>query len=158
LTVGGNLINYDGDVSTQTADLTTSKILWNSVISTLHAEYTCLDLKNFYLGTPMKEYEYMRLHISDIPEEIIKQYNLRAIADNDWAYIEVRGGMYGLPQAGKLAHDFLQQRLANHGYAPIPSTPGLWKYKTRPVTFTLVDDDFGVKYIGRENAEHLKMR
>jgi hypothetical protein len=38
-TVGGNLINYDGDVSTQTVDLTTSKILWNSVISTLHAEY-----------------------------------------------------------------------------------------------------------------------
>jgi hypothetical protein len=99
LTVGGNLINYDGDVSTQTADL----------ISTLHAEYMCLDLKTFYLGTPMKEYEYTRLHISDIPKEIINQYNLRAIAYNDWVYIKVRGGMYGLPQTGKLAHDLLQQ-------------------------------------------------
>jgi hypothetical protein len=68
LTVGGNLINYDGDVSTQTADLTTSKIMWNSVISTLHAKYMCLDLKNFYVGTPMKEYKYMRLNISDIPK------------------------------------------------------------------------------------------
>jgi hypothetical protein len=93
LTVGGNLINYDGDVSTQTPDLTTSKIIWNSVISTLHAEYMCLDLKNFYLGTPMKEYEYMRLYISDIPEEIINQYNLCVIADKDWMYIEVQGGM-----------------------------------------------------------------
>ena len=27
---------------------------------------------------------------------------------------------------------------------------------TRPVVFSLVvDDDFGVKYVGRENAEHL---
>jgi hypothetical protein len=51
----------------------------------------------------------MRLHISDIPEKIINQYNLRAIADNDWVYIEVRGRMYGLPKAGKLAHDLLQQ-------------------------------------------------
>jgi hypothetical protein len=66
LTVDGNLINYDGYVLTQAADLATSKILWNSVISTLHAEYMCSDLKNFYLGTPMKEYEYMQLHISDI--------------------------------------------------------------------------------------------
>jgi hypothetical protein len=109
LTVGGNLINYDGDVSTQTAYLATSKILWNSVISTIHAAYMCLDLKNFYLGTPMKEYEYMRIHISDTPKENINQYNLCAIADNDWVYIEVRGGMYGLPQAGKQAHDLLQQ-------------------------------------------------
>jgi retron-type reverse transcriptase len=31
----------------------------------------------------MKEYEYMRLHISDIPEEIINQYNLHAIADDN---------------------------------------------------------------------------
>jgi hypothetical protein len=118
----------------------------------------CLNLKNFYLGTPMKEYECIGLHISDIPKEIINQYNLRAIIDNDWVYIEVRARMYGLPQAGKLAHDLLQQQLANHGYAPIPNIPGIWKHETRPVTCTLVIDDFGVKYIGRENTEHLKTR
>jgi hypothetical protein len=43
----------------------------------------------------MKEYEYMRLHITDIPDEIINQYNLRQITDNDWVHIDVRGGMYG---------------------------------------------------------------
>jgi hypothetical protein len=93
---------------------------------------------------------------SDIPDKIMNQYNLQAIADNDWVYIEVRGSMYGLSQAGKLAHDLLQQRLAKHGHAPIPNTPGLWKHTTRPVTSTLIVDDTGVKYIGRENAEHLK--
>jgi hypothetical protein len=53
LTVGDNLIQYPGDVSTRSADLTTSKCLWNSTISTDGARYMCLDVKNFYLGTPM---------------------------------------------------------------------------------------------------------
>jgi hypothetical protein len=64
--------------------------------------------------------------------------------------------MYGLPQAGKLAHDLLQECLVKHGYAPIPNTTCLWTHTTRPITFTLVVNDFGVKYIGKENAEHFK--
>jgi hypothetical protein len=65
-------------VSTQKSDLTTSKILWNGIISTLHVEYMCLDLTNFYLRTPMVEYEYMRLHISNIIDEIVNQYTLKS--------------------------------------------------------------------------------
>jgi hypothetical protein len=38
LTVGGNLIDYPGDVSTKTADLTTAKILFNSLLSTPKAK------------------------------------------------------------------------------------------------------------------------
>jgi hypothetical protein len=34
-------------------------------------------------------------------------------------------------------------------------THGLWKHDTRPISFSLVVDDFGVKYVGREHAEHL---
>jgi hypothetical protein len=51
--VGGNLIQYPGDVSARLADLTTSKCLWNSTIYTEGAKYMCLDVKKFYLGTPM---------------------------------------------------------------------------------------------------------
>jgi hypothetical protein len=54
LTVGGNLIQYPGDVSKRSADLTTSKCLWNSTISTEGAKYMCLDVKNFYFRTPME--------------------------------------------------------------------------------------------------------
>jgi hypothetical protein len=69
LPVGGNLVNYNGDVSTQTADLMTWTCLWNSIVSLMGAEHMCLDLKKFYLGTTMEEYEYMRLHdITYIPE------------------------------------------------------------------------------------------
>jgi hypothetical protein len=73
LAVGGNLIQYPGDVSTRSADLTTSKCLWNSTISTDGAKYMCLDVKNFYLGTPMDTFEYMRIPTKLIPHEIIEQ-------------------------------------------------------------------------------------
>jgi hypothetical protein len=53
LTVGVNLIHYPAKVSTPTADLSTVKMLLNSVISTPHARFATFDLKDFYLGTPM---------------------------------------------------------------------------------------------------------
>jgi hypothetical protein len=68
LTVGGNLIQYTGDVSTRSADLTTSKCLWNITISTEGAKYMCLDINNFYLGTPMDSFEYMRIPIKLTPQ------------------------------------------------------------------------------------------
>jgi hypothetical protein len=155
LTVGGNLIRYDGDVSTRSADLTTSKCLWNSVISTPGANYVCLDVKNFYLGTPMDQFEYLRIPINLIPLEIITQYALIPLVSDGHIYIEVQKGMYGLHQAGILANLLLSKRLAPHGYRQTKSTPGLWTHDTLPVTFSLVVDDFGVKYEGLANAQHL---
>jgi hypothetical protein len=73
LTVGGNLIQYPGDLSTRSADLTTSKCLWNSTISTEGDKYMCLDVKNFYLGTPMDSFEYIRIPIKFISQEIIDE-------------------------------------------------------------------------------------
>jgi hypothetical protein len=60
ITAGGNLINYPVELSTRTADLTTSKLMWNSVLSTAGAKYMCLDIKNFYLTAPLDRFEYIR--------------------------------------------------------------------------------------------------
>jgi hypothetical protein len=155
ITVGGNLIDYPGDKSQPTADLTTAKLLLNSVISTPDARFMTIDIKNMYLQSEMKDPEYMRIPLNLIPDEIIDQYNLHDIAHNGFIYCEIQKGMYGLPQAGKLAHDKLKLHLAKYGYAPCPLTTGLWKHNTRPITFALVVDDFGVKYVGREHAIHL---
>jgi hypothetical protein len=155
LTVGGNLIQYPGDVSTRSADLTTSKCLWNSTISTEGAIYMCLDVKKIYLGNPMDSFEYMRIPIKLIPHKIIDQYNLLPLVSDGHVYIEVQKGMYGLPQAGILADQLLARRLAIHGYLQTKLTPGLWRHVTRPIQFTLVVDDFGVKYVGAEHAQHL---
>jgi hypothetical protein len=147
LTVGGNLIQYQGDVSTRSADLTTSKCLWNSTISTDGAKYMCLDVKNFYLGTPMDTFEYMRIPIKLIPDEIIAQYNILPLVSDGHVYVEFQKGMYGLPQAGILANQLLARCLAIHGYHQTTFTPGLWRHVTRPVQFTLVVEDFGVQYV-----------
>ena len=64
--------------------------------------------------------------------------------------------MYGLPQSGLLVNKLLEKRLNNHGYRQSKLVPGLWKQDTRPVQFTLVVDNFRVKYVGEEHANHLK--
>jgi hypothetical protein len=58
ITMGGNLINYPDDCGTPTADLITVKLMLNSVISTMNAKFMTIDLKDFYLMTPMARYEY----------------------------------------------------------------------------------------------------
>ena len=54
ITAVGNLIKCPGDLTCRTADLTTSNILWNSVLSTEGAKFMGLDVGNFYLETPWK--------------------------------------------------------------------------------------------------------
>ena len=53
LTVGGYKMTFDGPVSTPISDLTISKILWKSVISTPGAKYLVVDIKNVYLNNLM---------------------------------------------------------------------------------------------------------
>eukprot|EP00978_Attheya_sp_CCMP212_P026889 scaffold89249_cov35-Attheya_sp.AAC.1 len=83
-------------------------------------------------------------------------YKLWSLVANGYIYARVDKGMYNLPQAGKIAQERLTKVLEPYGYAPAPITDGLWVHKSRPITFTLVVDDFGVKYTGREHALHLQ--
>jgi hypothetical protein len=59
--VGGDKLDYSGDVATSTADITTFKILIHSILSTTDAEMMMMDIKNYYMGTPLPRYEYMRM-------------------------------------------------------------------------------------------------
>ena len=71
ITVGGNMVNYPGDCVTPTADLLTVKLLLNSVISTEGARFMILDILNFYLMTPIKRKEYVKMKLSDFLESVI---------------------------------------------------------------------------------------
>ena len=55
----------------------------------------CIDIKNFYLGTPMKYFQYMRIHKKSIPQEVLGEYNI-IFDDQDFTYVEIRRGIYGL--------------------------------------------------------------
>jgi hypothetical protein len=149
LTVGGNLIDYPGNVSAKTTDKTTAKLLINSVVSTPDAKFMGHDIRNYYLGTPMDCYEYMRLPINLIPDEIIREYNLLPLNHNGYVYIEIRKGMCGLPQTGILTQNLLKKCLDKYGYRPTRHNHGVWKHDTGPVMFCLVVDDFGIKYVGK---------
>ena len=155
MTAGGNLIIYPGDKSQPTADLLTAKILFNSVISTPHAKFMTIEIKNMYLMSNMTDCEYMRIPVELIPPEIMTEYKLENMVHNGYVYCKIKKGMYGLPQAGKLAHDKLKAHLAKYGYSPCRLTPGLWKHESRPISFSLVVDDFGVKYTNKDDVDHL---
>ena len=149
-------MHYPGDAGTPTADLLTIKLLVNSIISTENARFMTMDIKDFYLNTPMARYKYMCLRLADMSDDVVKHYKLHELATTDGAiYCEIRKGMYGLPQVGIIAQQLLEERLAKHGYCQSTTTPGLWKHDTHPICFSLVMDDFGVKYVGKELPEQL---
>jgi hypothetical protein len=90
------------------------------------------------------------------PQDIIDLYDLQNKADhNGNVNFEVCCGMCVLPQAGIIAQKFLEQHLLKKGYTQSKITPGYWKPKWMPISFTLVVDGFGVKYIGKERVLHL---
>ena len=97
ITVGGNLIKYDGPTTSTTAELATSKLMWNSVISTPNSRYICIDIKNFYLKTPMKDPEYMKIKATLVPKQFIDEYKLQDHIHNEYIYLKIIRGMYGLP-------------------------------------------------------------
>jgi len=105
-----------------------------------------LDIKDFYLMTPMKRYKYFRMKLDLFPQDTIDKYNLASKVDqNGNVHCEVQRGMYGLPQAGIIAQELLEERLQKAGYTQ----------EWQPISFTLVVDDFGIKYIGKEHVKHL---
>ena len=64
--------------------------------------------------------------------------------------------MYGIQQVGRIAHYALVKHLEPYGYHPLRKTPGPWSHGITPINFTLIVDDFGVKYLVKNPALHLK--
>ncbi len=156
-TVGGDTTKYPGAVATPTAEMLVAKMLFNSVISTKDARFMTMDISNFYLMTPLHCPKFIQLKLNDIPDDVIKEYKLKEKATkNGSIYIKAKRGMYGLPQSGLLANKLLEKRLNKQGYRQSKLVPGPWKHDTGPIQCTLVVDDFGVKYFGKEHAQHLK--
>ena len=137
-----------------TAALETIRLLLNAIVSE-GASFLTADIKDFYLGTPLEQWEYMRISLKHIPTDIQLKYNLKAFAHNGYVLMEIRKGIYGLKQAGKLAQDRLIAHLAQHGYSQCANTPCLFRHESNGVAFTLVVDDFLIKYTDKAAANHL---
>jgi hypothetical protein len=97
----------------------------------------------------------MVVNLASLPQEMIENYDLNTLAQDGKVYIEIQKGMYGLTQAGILTNELLQRNIAKDGYRPTTHTHGLWTHDTHPISFSLVVDGFGVKYVRQEHAEYL---
>ncbi|KAL7488913.1 hypothetical protein ACHAW6_014508, partial [Cyclotella cf. meneghiniana] len=127
---GGDKCNYPFAVATPTAEMLVAKILFNNVISTPGTCFMTMDISNFYRMTSLLWSKYICIKLMDVLDEIIHQYGLCQKAN--------KAGMIHM--------------VISKG---IKFVPGLWKHHSRPITFCLTVDDFGIKYIGQEHAEHL---
>ena len=152
-TAGGDKINYQGPTSALTADMPVVKLLLHSVISD-DANWMTIDIKDYNLGAPLLRPEYVRIPARLLPSATIQRHNLAPFVTNGSALFQVSKGMYGLPQAGLLAHQRLIKHLAAHGYIQT-QTACLFAHTSNGTVFTLVVDDFGVKYTTRAGADHL---
>jgi len=115
-----------------------------------------VDTKHFYLNTLPDRYEYMCIPLVLIPKmHMIDKYNLEQKTKGGFVCCEIQRGIYGPPQSGIFANKLLNKRLAKHGYFEVKHTSGIWRHIWCPIQFTLVVDDFGVKHVGKQHAEHL---
>ena len=111
-------------------------------------------MKDFYLNTPLDRSEYLRMSAKFLPPQIIANNKLQSYLSKGHILFEVNKGMYGLPQAGLLAQNRLITHLASHGYHQTDATY-LFRHETNGTDFSLVVDDFGVKYSNKLGAQHL---
>ena len=108
LAVGGNLIEYPGKGTTNTADLTYLKLHIHSFIYNRGAKYAVWDIGNYYIETPMVLSYYMQIFSRIIPTDIIAHYKINDLVDrNGWVYLEIIQGVYIPPQAGIFAKHLL---------------------------------------------------
>jgi hypothetical protein len=69
-TGGNNRIDYDGPTKANTAALSTVKILLPSVVSD-NANFMALNIKDFYLMTPLPRSKYIRIPLKFLSDKIL---------------------------------------------------------------------------------------
>ena len=107
------------------------------------------------MNNPIDRYECMKFSLKIITAEIIQQYKQWDLAHKGFMYMDIPKGVYGLPEVGKIANNKLKLHLAKLRYEPAPIMSGLWRHQTRPLQFSLVVDDFGVKYERQSDITYL---
>ena len=131
LTVGGDKLEYLNNATSPAASFIETKLLLNSVISdsSKGARFFTLGIKDFFLQTDMKDYEYMKIHVKYFSKDLRAAYNLQTIIDKDhYVYCCIKKGMHGLKQAARLAYDDLVEHLSHYGYHSDPICQNIWSH------------------------------
>ena len=142
-------------MGTPTYYLELVKLIINSVITWRGAHYYNFDIKNFYLVTLLHRPEYVKVQLSDIPQEFINEYDLKNCTQYGWVYFKICKVVNGFPQSGILANNILRKRFGTASYYEVETTQILWLHKWRPILFYLIVNDFGIEYVEERHAKHL---
>ena len=97
----------------------------------------------------------MWLPIRMLPDEVMEKYLLHNLIVNSRIHNNITLGKYILPQTVQIAYNKLVKHLAPFGCHTVKRTRILWKHESCLVTFCLIVDDFGVRYVSCKHAEHL---
>jgi hypothetical protein len=102
VTIGGDRIDYPYEKSAVTANMEALKLLINAMISE-NANWSTIDISDFYLGTPLPHPEHIRIQRALIPDTVIEFYDLGRFIHRGALYCSVHKTHYGLPQSGALS-------------------------------------------------------
>jgi hypothetical protein len=119
------------------------------------AQWSTIDLTDFYLGTDLPHPEYIRIQTDLIPPNVIDFFNLHQFIDKRCLYCLVHKTHNGLPQAGALSQKRLFRHLEANGYHQLPSSPSVFRNKSGSIRFTLVVDDFAILWTNKLAMDHL---
>jgi hypothetical protein len=132
------------------------KLHWNSIIiSTALAKYMCPKIKNFCWTAALEYFKYMKIPLTLFPEWIVEQYNLTRHALNGFVHLEMRRAVWWIATSRIYSKQMPKTKACAVWVQKSTNTPGLWHHDTRSVLFTLVLDNFGVKYVNADNVQHL---
>ena len=139
-TIGGDVLDYTGGVSSPAASLLKEKLLINSVIldSHLGAKVMSLDIRDYFLQYFLDNPEYLRIHSKYVINGIQKKYNLTSfIASDIYVYCKIKKEMYGLKKVVCLAREQLIKNLKPYEYFPSPILPNISLHQSKPTKFWL---------------------
>ena len=108
--MGGDKLSYNDYAGAPAANMLEPKILVNSTISDTKkgTRFMSVDLKDFFLATPMDGNKYIKVPYKHFPLDIQARYKLNTkVLESDHIFIKIKKGMYGLKQASILAYDQL---------------------------------------------------
>jgi hypothetical protein len=157
-TVGGDRISVAFEVGTNTAALPTVNALFHACVSE-DASFATIDIKDFYLGASLPYPESIVVYLDHNSPALLDSLGITPCLHYDskgrpFCYFTVTKTMPGLPQSGFYSQKELVELLSSFGYHETP-TPMLFRHDSLPISFTLVVDDFAVKYSSPSDLDHL---
>ncbi len=95
------------------------------------------------------------MKLENFISKVIEQYQLHKKALPRVLCTFPEKGIYNPHKVDVLVQNLLEESLGKNGYKQSQFTSGLWTHEWFSICFSLVVDNFGVKYVQKEHADHL---